>query len=60
MTRDEAKAAVVAAGGRVASSVSSKTDLVVVGGEPGTKYRQALELGVDTIDEEAFRALLGE
>ena len=59
MTREEARAAVVAAAGRVASSVSSKTDLVVVGNEPGSKYRKAMELGVDTMDERAFRALLG-
>ena len=59
MTREEAKEAVSAAGGRVVSSVSSKTDLVVVGRDPGSKYRKAKELGIATIDEEEFRKLLG-
>ena len=58
-TRDEAAAAVTEAGGRVSSSVSSKTDLVVVGTDPGSKYRRALELGIRTIDEAELERLLG-
>lgn len=60
MTRQEAAEAIVRAGGRVASAVSSRTDFVVVGSDPGSKSRRAVELGVETIDERAFRALLGE
>ena len=60
MTREEAREAVVSAGGRVTSSVSSKTDLVVTGSEPGSKLRKASELGVKTIGEKAFRKLLGK
>jgi DNA ligase (NAD+) len=57
-TRDQAAAAVEARGGRVASSVSKKTDYVVVGEDPGSKAARAEELGVRTLDEAAFRELL--
>ncbi len=58
MTRDEAKAAIQRLGGRVTSSVSKKTDYVVVGTDPGSKHEEAKRLGVLTLDEDAFRALL--
>jgi len=58
MTRDEAKAAIQRLGGRVASSVSKKTDYVVVGQDPGSKYEEAKHLGVTTLDEPGFMALL--
>jgi len=58
-TREEATEEVKRRGGRVTSSVSSRTDYVVVGKEPGFKYQQAQELGITTIDEEEFRKLLG-
>ncbi len=58
MTRDEARAAIQRLGGRVASSVSKKTDYVVVGADPGSKYEDAKRLGVATLDEAAFTALL--
>ena len=51
MSREEATAAAKAAGARVASSVSKKTDFVVVGDNPGTKAAKAEELGVEMIDE---------
>jgi DNA ligase (NAD+) len=54
MTRAQAEEAARAAGARVASSVSKNTDFVVVGENPGSKYERALQLGVETIDEEEF------
>ncbi len=59
MTREEAARAAEEAGARVASSVSRKTDFVVVGENPGSKYERARELGVETIDEEEFLRRLG-
>ena len=58
ITRDEAKAAIQRLGGRVTSSVSKKTDYVVVGTDPGSKYEEAKRLEIPTLDEDAFRALL--
>ncbi len=60
MTRDEAKAAIEARGGRVTSSVSKKTSYVVAGREAGSKLDKAKELGVPTIDEAGFRAMLSQ
>jgi DNA ligase (NAD+) len=54
LSRSEAEKAAVAAGAKVASSVSKKTDFVVVGENPGSKYERAVQLGVETIDEAAF------
>ena len=53
-TRDEAKRRIKELGGSVASSVSRKTNFVVVGSDPGSKYETAKELGVPILDEEAF------
>jgi DNA ligase (NAD+) len=58
LKRDEAKALVEAAGGKVAGSVSKKTDYVVAGEEAGSKLEKALELGVTVIDEAEFMNLL--
>jgi DNA ligase (NAD+) len=58
MTRDEAKAAIEARGGRVTSSVSKKTSYVVAGKDAGSKLDKAKELEVRTLDEAGFRALL--
>jgi DNA ligase (NAD+) len=57
-TRDEAKAAIESRGGRVASSVSKKTDYVVAGEEAGSKLDKATALGVTVVDEESFKAML--
>jgi DNA ligase (NAD+) len=59
MTRDEAKAAIEGRGGRVTSSVSKKTSVVVVGEGAGEKQEKAKSLGVDCIDEAEFRRRLG-
>jgi DNA ligase (NAD+) len=60
MPREEAESMVLAAGGRVTSSVSKKTDAVIVGKEPGSKLDKAKTLGVATWDETRFRAALRE
>jgi DNA ligase (NAD+) len=57
-TRDEASRAIEERGGRVASSVSKRTDWVVVGRDAGSKADRAVELGIPTLDEAAFRRLL--
>jgi DNA ligase (NAD+) len=59
MSRDEATAAAQAAGARVASSVSTKTDFVVVGENAGSKAARADQLGVEMIDEAEFLRRLG-
>ncbi len=57
-SRDEAKEAILARGGRAAGSVSKKTDFVVVGENAGTKADKAEQLGVPILDEAGFRRLL--
>jgi DNA ligase (NAD+) len=57
-TREQAARAVEERGGRVASSVSKKTDFVVVGADPGSKAERARELGVTMVDEAGFQRLL--
>ena len=59
-SRDGAKEAIVARGGKAAGSVSKKTDYVVAGDSPGSKYDKAVELGVPILDEDGFRRLLAE
>lgn len=57
-SRDEAKEAILARGGKAAGSVSKKTDYVVVGENAGTKEDKARELGRPILDEAGFRRLL--
>ena len=57
-SRDEAKEAILARGGKASGSVSKKTSYVVAGEAPGSKYDKAVELGVPVLDEAAFRRLL--
>jgi DNA ligase (NAD+) len=59
-SRDQAKEAILARGGKAASSVSKKTDFVVVGESPGSKYDKAVSLNVPVLDEDGFRVLLDE
>jgi DNA ligase (NAD+) len=59
-SRDEAAEAVRKAGGKVTGSVSKKTDFVVAGENPGSKYDKAAEIGVPILDEQAFRVLLDQ
>jgi DNA ligase (NAD+) len=59
LSRDEATAAAQAAGARVASTVSKKTDFVVAGANAGSKLAKAEELGVQVIDEDEFMSRLG-
>ncbi len=57
-SRDDAKEAIVARGGKAASSVSKKTAYVVAGDSPGSKFDKAVELGVPVLDEDGFTRLL--
>jgi DNA ligase (NAD+) len=60
MTRAEATEAIKAAGGRVTSSVSKKTDYVVAGESPGSKYDKAAQMEITILNEEEFKRLLSE
>lgn len=58
MGRDEAKQKLMALGAKVSGSVSKKTNYVVYGESAGSKYEKALQLGVETLDEQQFLELI--
>jgi DNA ligase (NAD+) len=58
MTRDQARAAIEARGGKVTGSVSKKTDVLVAGEKAGSKLEKARQLGVEVVDEAGLQALL--
>ncbi|HKA38508.1 MAG TPA: NAD-dependent DNA ligase LigA [Burkholderiales bacterium] len=58
LSRDEAKELIESRGGRVIGSVSKKTDYVVAGTDPGSKYDKARQLGITLLDEEALLKLV--
>lgn len=58
LTRDEAKERIWELGGEVTESVSKKTDFVVAGSEPGSKYDRAKRFGIKIIDEKEFTKLV--
>jgi DNA ligase (NAD+) len=60
LTRDEAAEAVQRLGGKVAGSVSKKTDFVVAGATPGSKHDRALALGIPVLDEAGLGVLLDQ
>ncbi len=58
LSREDATHLIVQAGGKVTGSVSKKTDYVVAGTEPGSKYAKAQDLEIAILDENALRALV--
>ena len=60
MSRDEAKDKLLAAGAKVTTSVSAKTDYLLAGDKAGSKLSKAEKLGVQVIDEETMLAMLQE
>jgi DNA ligase (NAD+) len=57
-TRDEAAQLIKERGGKVAGSVSKKTDYVLVGEDPGSKYDKAKELQIEILSETQFKKML--
>lgn len=60
MSRKEAADKILSLSGKVSGSVSKKTDYVIVGDEPGSKYDKAVKLGVEILNEDKFKELIKE
>jgi DNA ligase (NAD+) len=60
MTRDQARKIIETSGGRVSSSVSRKTDFVIAGKDPGSKYADAQRLRVRALNEDEFKKMIGK
>lgn len=60
MTREKAKEEITTRGGKLVSSVSSKTDYIVVGENPGSKYEKAQKLNLNILDEDKFLKLISD
>ena len=58
-TRDEARKIIEDMGGRVSSSVSKKTDFVIAGKDPGSKYDDTVRLGIKALNEDDFKKMIG-
>jgi DNA ligase (NAD+) len=58
LSREDASARIEAAGGKVTGSVSKRTDYLVAGEDPGSKYTKAQELGTEILDEDGLMELL--
>ena len=59
MSREQARSAIVAAGGKVTESVSRQTSYLVAGEDPGSKYERAVQLGIPIISEKDLQEMLG-
>ena len=58
LSRNQIRDIVERKGGKVSSSVSKKTDFVIVGEDPGSKYDKAVELGIEIINEERLKDIV--
>jgi len=58
LAREDAKELLEKAGAKISSSVSKKTDFVIVGDNPGSKYQKALELGIKVLSEDEMLKML--
>ncbi|MDD2523242.1 MAG: NAD-dependent DNA ligase LigA [Endomicrobiaceae bacterium] len=60
ITRKDAENYILSLGGKTTSAVSKKTDFVVVGNEPGSKYQKAINLGIKILNEKEFKELINK